>query len=174
MTVLLHAYTTMPLCWPSITTPQDAHKRLVLQIVEWLTDLLLGLARHDLVQALKSKLKCCHVFTIVCKGREPSAVTQGLKKKAKRKEKCYTMFRIKPYPLDHHVLLQVALHRLFSTLIVYIAPTWHQWGRLQHNCINKQKMHKQTWRQFIFSFSTTFPHLLVNQSFIPGIGATLH
>jgi len=59
----------------------------VLQIVEWLTDLLLGLARRDLVQALKSKLKCCHVFTIVCKGREPSAVTQGLKKKSKEKRK---------------------------------------------------------------------------------------
>ena len=26
----------------SITAPQDAHKRLVLQIVEWLTDLLSG------------------------------------------------------------------------------------------------------------------------------------
>ena len=32
----------------SITTPQDAHKRLVLQIVEQLTDLLSGLARHEL------------------------------------------------------------------------------------------------------------------------------
>ena len=32
----------------SITTPQVAHKRLVLQIVEWLTDLLSGFARHEL------------------------------------------------------------------------------------------------------------------------------
>jgi len=38
----------------SITTPQDAHKRLVLQIVEWLTDLLSGLVTYTypLVQAL--------------------------------------------------------------------------------------------------------------------------
>ena len=32
----------------SITEPQDAHKRFVLQIVEWLTDLLSGLTRHEL------------------------------------------------------------------------------------------------------------------------------
>ena len=32
----------------SIIAPQDAHKRLVLQIVEWLTDLLSGLDRHEL------------------------------------------------------------------------------------------------------------------------------
>ena len=32
----------------SITTPQDAQERLVLQIVEWLTDLLSGLNRHEL------------------------------------------------------------------------------------------------------------------------------
>ena len=32
----------------SITAPQDAHKRLVLQNVEWLTALLSGLARHEL------------------------------------------------------------------------------------------------------------------------------
>jgi len=36
-------------------------------------------------------------------------------------------------------------------------------------------MRKQTWKPFIvFSFSTTFPPLLVNQSFIPGVGAPLH
>ena len=41
----------------SITAPQDAHK-LVLQVAEWLTASLSGLARHELttyslVQALK-------------------------------------------------------------------------------------------------------------------------
>ena len=32
---------------PSITAPQDAH-RLVLQVAEWLTNSLSGLARHEL------------------------------------------------------------------------------------------------------------------------------
>ena len=59
----------------------------------------------------------------------------------------------------------VPLHGLFSTLTVYIAPTSHQLGRLPHTYSNKQKMHEQTRRPFIFfSFSTTFPRLLVNQS----------
>ena len=35
---------------------------------------------------------------------------------------------------------------LFSTLVVYIAPTSHHWGLLPHTCINKQKMCKQTRR----------------------------
>jgi len=36
-------------------------------------------------------------------------------------------------------------------------------------------MREQTQTPFIvFSFSTTFPFLLVNQSFIPGLGAPLH
>ena len=43
----------------SITAPQDAHK-LVLQVADWLTASLSGLARHELttyslVQALKNK-----------------------------------------------------------------------------------------------------------------------
>ena len=38
----------------SITTPQNAHKRLVLQIVEWLIDLLAGLARHELTLYITS------------------------------------------------------------------------------------------------------------------------
>ena len=51
----------------------------------------------------------------------------------------------------------------------------HEWGRLPHMCINKRKMRKQIWRPFIvFSFSTTFPRLLVNQSFIPGVGVPWH
>ena len=36
------------ICASSITAPQDSHKRLVLQIVEWLTGLLSWLARHEL------------------------------------------------------------------------------------------------------------------------------
>ena len=68
----------------SITAPQDAHK-LVLQVAEWLTASLLRLARHELttyslVQALKNKQKCCHIFTIVCKGREPISSDAGIKK----------------------------------------------------------------------------------------------
>ena len=57
-------------------------------------------------------------------------------------------------------------------IIVYIAHTSHQWGRLPHTCINKWKICEQTRRPFIvFSFSTTFSQLLVNQSFNLGIGA---
>ena len=54
----LHISTASHACWvwmcneikgsSHITTPQDAHKRLVLQIVQWLTDLLSGLARREL------------------------------------------------------------------------------------------------------------------------------
>ena len=70
----------------SITAPQDAHKRLVLQIVEWLTDLLSGLARDELtiyitfITGFKNKLKCCHFFTIVCIGREPINSDTGIEK----------------------------------------------------------------------------------------------
>ena len=47
-----------------------------MQIVEWVTDLLSGLAGHELTiyitfSAGFKKLKCCHVFIIVFKGREP-------------------------------------------------------------------------------------------------------
>ena len=80
--------------------------------------------------------------------------------------------------LDHRHVVKEALsllHRLFSTSIVYTAPTSHQWGRLLHTCFSKRKIYQQTRRPFIvFSFSTTFPCLLVNQSFIPGAGAPLH
>ena len=61
---------------------------LVLQIVEWFTDLLSGLATHELtilVQALQNKIKRCHSFTIA-------------------------------WSLRIANLAQVALHTLFSTL----------------------------------------------------------
>ena len=34
--------------YSSITTPKDAHKRLVLQVAEWLTAVFKGGARHEL------------------------------------------------------------------------------------------------------------------------------
>ena len=55
-TLFIHAHKNEIIILSSITIPQDAHKRSVLQIVEWLTDLLSGLARHELtiiIQASK-------------------------------------------------------------------------------------------------------------------------
>ena len=55
------------------------------------------------------------------------------------------------------------------------APVDHDSVGLAQAHPNKRKMHKQTRRPFIvFSFSTTFPRLLVNQTFIPGVGVPLH
>ena len=69
----------------SITAPQDAHK-LVLQVAELLTASLSGLPRHEInyitfSTGLKNKWKCCHVFTIVCKWKEPISSDAGIKKK---------------------------------------------------------------------------------------------
>ena len=154
---------------------QDAHERL--QVAEWLTASLYQCSRevsdmswlHNLyiVQALKKKA-LSHLY---CCLQEKGAHKQWYRAWKKRGKKAL------PNVEDRTLTVRPprSKDRLFSTLIVYIAPTWHHWSRLPHTCINKQKMRTQTWRLFIvFSFSTIFPCLLVNRSFISGVGAPLH
>ena len=89
--IIIYAYrTSLFSVIRSITAPQDAHK-LVLEVAEWLTASLSGLARHELttyslVQALK---KCCHVFTTVCKGREPINSDAGIEREKKSANPCW-------------------------------------------------------------------------------------
>ena len=112
---------------------QDAHERL--QVAEWLTASLYQCSRevsdmswlHNLyiVQALKKK-RLSHLY---CCLQEKGAHKQWYRAWKKRGKKAL------PNVEDRTLTVRPprSKDRLFSTLIVYIAPTWHHWSRLPHN-----------------------------------------
>ena len=98
----------------SITEPQDAHK-LVLQVAEWLNQTRVN---YITFSTSFKKIKSCHAFTIVCKGREPIAVAQRLKKVRERK--------VLPHVEDRTLTVRpqhTAKNNFIGYLALYIAPT---------------------------------------------------
>ena len=83
----------------SITTPQDAHKRLVLQVAEWLTASLYQHSRRCQTRVdyitfstgFKKRKALPHIY-IVCKEREPINSDTGIEKSAS-----YPMLKVEPY-----------------------------------------------------------------------------